>query len=168
MPSQSRIEANSWIKEQAKLITGKVLSIGSMEDSDHMGLLYRNYFENAESYTTSDIKGNVDMIVDVQKMSDVKDKSYQCLFVSGVLEHIPDFQSAMNEIYRVLSEKGVLILGMPFRQAIHSAPEDYWRFTKYGTQELLKARFRIDESIELDKEIGSDFPAAYIVKATKL
>lgn len=168
MATQSRIEANAWIKENALPVLGDVLSIGSMSDSDNMGSKYRDYFVNARSYTTSDVEGEVDMVVDVQKMSSIKDGSYECLFVSGVLEHIPDFQSAVTEIHRVLEKNGVVLLGVPFRQSIHSAPHDYWRFTKFGIEEILKERFEINDIIELDKSTDGDFPSAYMVKATKI
>jgi hypothetical protein len=65
-----------------------------------------------------------------------------------------------------LKTGGTLILGTPFKQSIHLAPYDYWRFTKYGLSYLLNHKYKIVNIKELDS-INNEFPSAYIVEAIK-
>jgi hypothetical protein len=48
-----------------------------------------------------------------------------------VLKHLDDYHAALSEVSRVGGLEGSLLLGLPFRQAIHNAPLDYWRFADW-------------------------------------
>lgn len=50
---------------------------------------------------------------------------------------------AIKEFSRVLKKNGKLVLMMPFIYPLHDAPDDKYRFTKYGITELLKDDFEI-------------------------
>lgn len=52
------------------------------------------------------------------------------------LEHCSDPNKAVQEIYRVLRKGGKLILTTRFVFPIHEAPNDYYRFTRYGLEKL--------------------------------
>jgi SAM-dependent methyltransferase len=160
--SRSRIQSNQWISDQASEITGNVLSIGSGHDKDGEGNNYRDYFTQADSYTTSDLEGKVDLILDIREL-DLPDKSYDCLFVAGVLEHIDDLKKAVSEMERVLRDKGIILVGVPFRQPIHME-DDYWRFTENALRYLFK-NFNIQEIKAIDTDIDN-FPVSYWLKAT--
>jgi SAM-dependent methyltransferase len=166
LASPSRTESNQWLQEATKFITGDVLSIGSMEDKDGAGYTYREYFLSADSYTTSDMSGKVDLILDVRDMPSVPDGRYNCLFICGVLEHVDNLDKAMKEIYRILAPGGTVIAGVPFRQPIHSAPQDFWRFTQYALEYLFKD-YEIQEIKEIDAS-EDNFPVAYWIKCNKL
>lgn len=64
-------------------------------------------------YETADInmKG-VDHAVDLQHLP-FDDASYDVVFASHVLEHIPDDKKAIKEIYRILKPSGIAILPVP-------------------------------------------------------
>lgn len=149
-------------------VEGRVLSIGSGTDDDGEGRSYRSYFRKASSYATSELTPDhhVDMILDVRNMPEIDDHAYDCIFCSGVLEHVDDYQQALHEITRVLRPGGVLLLGLPFRQAIHMAPNDFWRFTEYGIKYLLKNAFAEVEIVAVGVA-ARDFPETYWVKARK-
>ena len=138
--SQQRIEANRIFRKWAEPITGRVLSIGSGKDQDKEGRTYREYFKNASVYHTSEpfASPHCDLVVDVMKMREIENYAYDCVFCSGVLEHVQDPFSAADECYRVLSVGGVLLLGVPFAQPLHRMPEDYWRFTESAVKYLLR------------------------------
>ena len=121
-PSKGRVESNKWLRFAAAAIAGNVLSIGSRDDSDGEGGSYRSYFSSAESYTTSDVAGPVDRRLDARNMATLSDSQYAGIFCSGVLEHVDDFHAALAEITRILAPGGTLLLGLPFRQAIHDEP----------------------------------------------
>lgn len=165
-PSRGRVESNRWLRNAAAPVRGAVLSIGSRDDSDGGGGTYRAYFTSAASYTTSDVAGPVDLRLDVRNMARVADARYDGIFCSGVLEHVDDFHAALAEITRILAPGGTLLLGLPFRQAIHDAPLDFWRFTRFAVDYLLKDRYVVHEIREIDTE-ADNFPVAYWVKAVK-
>lgn len=165
-PSRGRVASNQWLRIAAATVTGNVLSIGSRDDSDGEGGSYRNYFRSAASYVTSDVAGPVDLTLDARNMASLADSLYAGIFCSGVLEHVDDFKAALGEITRVLSPGGTLLLGLPFRQALHDEPLDFWRFTRYAIDYLLKDRYIIQEIKEIDTEVEK-FPVAYWVKAIK-
>ncbi|NDJ76694.1 MAG: methyltransferase domain-containing protein, partial [Chloroflexi bacterium] len=84
----------------------------------------------------------------------------------GVLEHVDDFQAGMREITRVLKPGGILLLGLPFRQALHLEPHDYWRFTEYGLRYLLEDDYDIQRLDPINLTVPK-FPASYWIKARK-
>ncbi len=165
-PSRSRVESNVWLREVAARIEGDVLSIGSRDDLDGQGGRYRDYFYSARSYLTSDVSGRADLVLDVRHMAEVPDGRFSCVFCSGVLEHVDDFPAALSEITRILSPGGVLLLGVPFRQPLHDEPGDFWRFTRYAIEFLLRGRYSISEIREIDADQRNN-PAAYWTRAVK-
>jgi len=160
------MESNLWISENAEDIKGDVLSIGSYSDKDSEGNFYRDYFRAANSYTTSDIDGRAQLKLDIRDMSSITDERYDCLFVSGVLEHVDDFHKAISEMTRILKPNGTLLLGVPFRQPIHMGEQDFWRFTKNALEYLFNKNFNIQEIKEIYPEIHN-FPISYWMKAEK-
>lgn len=164
--SKARLHSDRVLARWAPAITGDVLSLGSAGDLDGAGRRYRDYFCAAQSYTTSEVvpTPGCDLVLDVRHMPDVADERYDAIFCSGVLEHVDDCHAAVRECYRVLRPQGLFLVGVPFQQRLHRAPQDFWRFTRYGVEYLLRA-FTI-EALEV---IGDDpkFPWTYWVKARK-
>ncbi len=146
-----------------------MLSVGSADDGDGQGRNYRDYFSSASDYITSKVaEGHgTDLVLDIQSMPEIGDGAFHAVFCSGVLEHLLDFHAAIRELHRVLSPSGTLLLGLPFRQGIHHAPTDYWRFTEYGIRHLLQDRFEI-LSLEGIGEDEPGFPTAYWCAAKRL
>ena len=69
----------------------------------------------AVQYTSCDIDpGKADMVIDLTAMS-LPDSSYEVIFCSHVLEHIPDDRAAMAELFRVLTFSGELYIQVPLR-----------------------------------------------------
>lgn len=67
-----------------------------------------------------------------------KDESFDTVFCSQVLEHLPDPKRALEEMARILKKEGHLILSVPHLSYIHGAPEDFFRFTCYGLKTLIE------------------------------
>ena len=64
-------------------------------------------------YTTTDLESPIaDIKADICNLP-FKDNSYDIIFCNHVLEHIPDDNKAMQELYRVLKKGGMAILQIP-------------------------------------------------------
>lgn len=88
---------------------------------------------------------DIDYVGDVQKMP-IADASFDSVVCLQVLEHVPNPQKAIAEIYRVLKPGGTAIVSVPFLLYLHNEPNDYWRYTKHSLRNLFtEAGFEIVE-----------------------
>ena len=67
-----------------------------------------------------------------------KDASFNCAFGTEVLEHCPDPEIVLKEVYRVLKPDGVLFFTVPFLWNLHEVPHDEYRFTPFSLKRHLK------------------------------
>jgi SAM-dependent methyltransferase len=73
----------------------------------------------------------------------IDDNSLDLVITQEVLEHVDDPFLAMCEIYRVLKPGGQAYVQLPFIIGFHPCPDDYWRFTHRGIEQLARqASFR--------------------------
>lgn len=71
-----------------------------------------------------------------------------------VLEHLPRPDLALAEIARCLKPGGRLLLIAPQQWEVHQAPHDYFRFTRYGLQDLCR---RAGLTLDTIEPIGGYF-----------
>ena len=95
----------------------------------------------------------VRIIGDAQALG-IRDAAFDVVLCTEVLEHLPEPQRAIDEMYRVLRPGGELLLTTRFLFPIHDAPHDYFRYTKYGLRHLLR-RFEIVELQEETDAVGT-------------
>jgi SAM-dependent methyltransferase len=67
------------------------------------------------------------------------DESFDVVLSTQVLEHLPKPADAVREAVRVLRRGGRMIVTVPGVWPAHEVPYDYWRFTRYGVEELLRS-----------------------------
>jgi SAM-dependent methyltransferase len=60
------------------------------------------------------------------------------VFCEQVLEHTPDPQRAVDNIYALLRPGGFAVISVPFLVRVHNEPSDYWRFTPAGLRVLVE------------------------------
>ncbi len=117
--------------ETQKYVKGRLLDVGCGEKpyealfkpfiTEYIGLDKKH----------GDIKGSaLDMPIDAN--------IFDTVLSTQVLEHVPDPQQMMHEMYRVLKKGGYAILTVPLFWCLHEEPEDYFRFTKYALKQLAK------------------------------
>lgn len=75
--------------------------------------------------------GDVDAVGDAMDFP-VADNSVDLYLSSSVLEHIPDPELAIREMFRVLRPGGRVYAEIPFMRAFHMVPVDYQRYTWSG------------------------------------
>ena len=90
---------------------------------------------------------HLDHVCDLTKMP-FSNEHFDHAVCTQVLEHVPYPQNVLNEIGRVLKKDGTLYLSAPQGWCEHQKPHDYFRYTRFGLEILLRnAGFEI-ESIE--------------------
>lgn len=80
---------------------------------------------------------DVDMELDAQNLP-FDDNKFDAILFSEVLEHIPEPSKAIAEIARCLKKDGELVITIPFIYQLHEVPYDYFRFTEFGLEKILK------------------------------
>lgn len=64
--------------------------------------------------------------------------TFDIVVICEVLEHVHSPHLAIQNLFLALKSGGKLILSTPFILPIHEAPRDYYRYTKYGLEFLLR------------------------------
>jgi ubiquinone/menaquinone biosynthesis C-methylase UbiE len=95
----------------------------------------------------------VRIIGDAQALG-IRDNAVAVVLCTEVLEHLPEPQRAIDEMFRVLEPGGELLLTTRFLFPLHDTPHDYFRYTKYGLRHLLR-RFEIVELREETDSVGT-------------
>lgn len=126
---------------QKQYIRGRTLDAGAGK------LSYRHLVKPlCNEYRSLDFKKThpeLDYVGDIQAMP-LPDQSFDTVFSAEVLEHVPDPEKALREIYRVLKPGGYFVMSIPHLMYLHNEPYDFYRYTKYGLRVLLdKTGFNI-------------------------
>lgn len=113
---------------------GRVLDAGAGRGA-YRDLLLRY----ADEYVGMDIRESsaTSVIGDAQRLP-FADDSFDTVFCSQVLEHVPEPWLALAEFRRVLRPGGALILSVPHISWLHNEPHDYFRYTRHALVFLLK------------------------------
>ncbi|MBU2524165.1 class I SAM-dependent methyltransferase [Patescibacteria group bacterium] len=119
---------------------------------------YLSFFQNkVTDYIGVDVSQNefntVNYVIDTDDPLPFGANSIDTLLSTQVLEHTAEPEKYIKEISRVLKPGGHLILTCPGSYMLHEEPNDFFRFTKYGIQQLAnKHQLRI---ITLDTAGGA-------------
>ena len=120
----------------------KCLQIGV---KDNIGEKFGPNWVSVDKYDTRDF---IDYHYDIHNL-EFESESFEAVVCWSILEHVPDPQKAVSELYRVLKPGGEIWVQLPFLYPYHEAPKDYWRVTPDGL------RVWMEDFIELS--CGCDF-----------
>ncbi len=67
-----------------------------------------------------------------------EDASFDCAFGTEVLEHCPEPEVVLKEVFRVLKPGGVFFFTVPFLWNLHEVPHDEYRYTPFSLTRHLK------------------------------
>lgn len=133
-------------------IRGRLLDAGAGK------LSYRHLVKPlCQEYKSMDFKKthpDLDYHSDIQDMP-LKNESFDTVLSAEVLEHVPDPEKALREMYRVLKPGGKLVMSTPHLMYLHNEPHDFYRYTKYGLRTLLERTGFIIEYLEPSGSIFS-------------
>lgn len=112
----------------------KILDVGA-ESSP-----YKKYFKRMDFFAQDIVQNSahtIDFVGDINEgIPGIKDKSFDYILCTQVLEHIRIPDKAFKEFYRILKRGGRLFLTTHLCFEEHMIPYDYFRFTKYGLRYL--------------------------------
>lgn len=76
-------------------------------------------------YTSCDLfMEGVDVVADIQDLGVFQDQQFDLIICSHVLEHVPDDQKALKELFRVLRTGGEAVLMVPIVKKLTAVIED--------------------------------------------
>ncbi|MEN8228003.1 MAG: methyltransferase domain-containing protein [Bacteroidota bacterium] len=129
---------NREFRRREQQIRGRVVDLGCGTapykeevinlDGEYVGVDWSNSLHDIQPDVVSDLTKPLPF-----------DKGYADTLLSfQVLEHLPTPGDFLKECYRILQPGGALFLTVPFQWRVHEAPYDYFRYTRYGLEYLLK------------------------------
>ena len=105
---------------------------------------YRKFFEHCD-YEATDLGerpqreyAGITFQCDLSDIP-VEDSRYDLILCTQVLEHVPEPQLVLKELFRVLKPGGKLWLSAPLYYPEHEQPFDYFRYTQFGMRHLFTA-----------------------------
>lgn len=131
-------QLNRWIMTRAV-----PFSRGTLLDYGCGGQPYRKLFvEKGCNYIGADVTCAAGISLDVKLVPGVQaplaDASVDTILSTQVLEHVYDFHGYLEDCRRLLRAEGRLILTVPMQWRHHEVPSDYWRFTRFAVERMLR------------------------------
>lgn len=129
------------VNKNSPLFKGKLLDVGCGK------MPYKNHIlknSTVDTYHGIDIEDALeydkkikpDFYWDGNKLP-FDDCSYDCIIATEVLEHVPNTNSFLEEVFRVLKKDGVFFFTTPFFWNLHEVPHDQYRFTPFSLKRHL-------------------------------
>jgi hypothetical protein len=140
-----RIWSNRELKKYAHLFKGKIVNVSGWQDMDKEGRRYRDYFQNASSYTITNYKTEArgfqgyenEIYLDLEKKIPVELKNrFDVVFNHTTLEHIYEVKTAFSNLCSL--SRDIVIIVLPFMQQYHSDYGDYWRFSPLAIKKMFE------------------------------
>ncbi|MFL9831955.1 class I SAM-dependent methyltransferase [Flavobacterium sp. ST-87] len=67
-----------------------------------------------------------------------EEASFECAFGTEVLEHCPEPEVVLKEVYRVLKPESIFFFTVPFLWNLHEVPHDEYRYTPFSLKRHLE------------------------------
>ena len=126
---------------------------------------YQTLFTKVDSYVGVDLENEghdhsteeIDFFYDGKTLP-FADETFDSLFSSEVLEHVPDIDQSLKEIRRVLKPRGRVLITVPFVWTEHELPLDFRRFTQGGIEKIMSDHgFEVLQSQKAGSFVGVIF-----------
>jgi SAM-dependent methyltransferase len=133
------------LKSSLPNVEGKLVDVGC-GDSPFKNLLGpKAQYTGLDYNQSAEFKYNrTDIVYFDGKVFPFENESFDFVLCTEVLEHIPEPQMFIDEIYRILSSKGKAIFTVPWSARFHYIPYDYFRYTPSALEILFKQFKKIE------------------------
>lgn len=110
----------------------RILVWAAQQKAEVYGLDISSYIVNAAKKTFKDANLKANLIQ--SDMRDIKfpSNSFDFVYSMGTIEHVPDYNKAIKEIYRVLKPGGTAIIGVPNKWDPFLRPVMIWFLTLFN------------------------------------
>jgi len=86
----------------------------------------------------------------------IRSNSYDAIIFTQVLEHVPEPELVLQELFRILKPGGIMFFTSPLFFSEHEIPYDFYRYTKFGLNYLFdKVGFSIERINWLEGYFGT-------------
>jgi SAM-dependent methyltransferase len=89
-----------------------------------------------------------DIIADLNDRLPIEDGVADTVVSFQVLEHLREPRTMLSEACRILKPGGRMIVSVPFQWHVRESPYDYFRYTRYGLEYLLRGAGFVNINIE--------------------
>ena len=132
-----RLWLDSCLTAFSNEMRGIVIYLGGKRQNKRGSFQPPEHEAQAWWYLNLDLHTKPNMFADVTE-TPLKTSSIDCILCTEVLEHLPDPQACVDEIYRLLCADGLVFASTPFFYPVHADPYDFQRFTEDGLRLLFK------------------------------
>jgi SAM-dependent methyltransferase len=138
--SKSKLSTRNLDRLCRDTATDEMTLVIHSEDVDH-----GPYFPNAYTVTKrEDVPADMHVDLYYRDLKNIPDESYNVILCTGLLEHIPDPDRIIADMYRILKPGGRLIISASAVFSFHECPNNFFHFTPYGFRLLFKDWTRFD------------------------
>lgn len=126
------------LRDELAKLEGRVLDVGcglqpyrellGPKVTEHVGL------DRPGKFTAPDVEGDATNLP-------FEPATFDAVLSTQVLEHVPDPHAAVAQIARVLKPGGRVVLTAPGCWPHHEQPYDFFRYTRFGLEELFRKDF---------------------------
>ncbi|NKE68735.1 class I SAM-dependent methyltransferase [Ramlibacter sp. RBP-2] len=114
---------------------------------------YREFFtRHSDKYVTVDWSGSqhpiqADIVADLNEPLPVASGVADTVVSLSVLEHLREPGRMLAEAHRILRPGGAIVLQVPWQWWVHEAPHDFYRYTPYALEHLLRTAGFVDVTV---------------------
>ncbi|MBC7886428.1 MAG: class I SAM-dependent methyltransferase [Ferruginibacter sp.] len=116
-------------------LSGVVLEIGA--GGNHLKEDFKSMYGEWISLDYDLRSDSIDLRGDGQQLP-FKNEMFDTIISIDVLEHVPNPEKFVAEMFRVIKPGGTVILSTPFFFYLHEEPFDFFRFSKYGLRTIFE------------------------------
>ncbi len=139
MKRWTRAGIHEFLDENLHLVNkNNILVIGGF--GPILDFIERKSIGNVIETLDIELKHKPDYLFDIshKKLPDLINKKFDKIICIEVLEHVPNYQKALENIYDLLEKGGTIIGSTPWIIPLHDQPFDFHRFTYFEIERVLK------------------------------
>lgn len=147
---------------------------GSVYDLGCGEMPYRDWvLQFADRYVGVDWSNSLhkikaDILADLNEPLPIEDGVADVVLSFSALEHLREPETMVREAHRILKPGGSIVIQVPFMWWVHEAPHDYYRFTRFGLEYLLRKAGFTDIQVDANTGFWVMWVAKFNYQTTRL